>query len=317
MKKLLIGLLCLASTSQAARIHYDGPASENFIIRWAFQAICDHEFDLVKNYGVCPASEGKKVTFDPEDVKPGDIVFVRDFKTYFKQKHQEITVPYFILTHGEFRDKFKKKYLKYLEDDRILAWFTIHPIAIEHERVIPLPLGVVQHKKNHDRQKQTHENFMKLRARNKEKLLYMNFTEWHMPFRTRIRKIFEDKPFCTYAKRCSFEKFMTDLASHKFAVSPPGLGPDCYRVWECVMVGTIPIVEHSYLDYLYEGLPVLFIDDWEEVTEEFLNRKYREMTAKIYSQKTLSMEHWVDVIDSVRKKFWPSDAGPFRPLLNH
>ncbi len=315
MKKILCGLSVLATMAAQGEIHYDAPVSENFVIRWAFQALCDHHFDPRVDLCRWPTNPERGVTFNPQDVKPGDIVFVRDFEYYFEHKHHKIDVPYFVLTHGECLDKFREKNLKYLRDGKILAWFTIHPYAeIMHERIIPIPLGIVQYKELFDKKKKMHKRFTELRNRKKDKLLYMNFTEWCMPERTRIRKFFEHKPYVTYVERCEFNTFIHELAEHKFVLSPPGLGPDCYRVWESVLLGSIPLVEHSPLDFMYEGLPVLFIDRWEDITEEFLEQKYEEMSAQTYSPRRLGMEYWIDIIDVVRKKYWPKEAGAFRYL---
>jgi len=313
--KRIVGVVLLvlsAHVLRGAEIWYREPISENFVIRWAFQALCDHTFDPRI---VWPTEDEKKVSFNPLDVQPGDMIFVRDFETFFKQKHHLIKVPYFVLTHGEFLDQFREQYLKYLRDGKICAWFTIHPYAgLVDERVIPIPLGIIQHKELFDKKTKTSKRFTTLRAKKKTKLLYMNFTEWCMPERTRIRKIFENKPFVTHADRTTFKTFTQEIAEHKFVLSPPGLGPDCYRVWESVLLGSIPIVQHSHLDCMYEGLPILFIDRWEDITEEFLEQKYAEMTMKTYSPERLSMEYWVDLIDTARKKFWPHGAKPFMSL---
>ena len=45
------------------------------------------------------------------------------------------------------------------------------------------------------------------------------------------------------------------MAKAKFALSPGGTGPDTYRTWEALLVGTIPIVKTSQLDNLYSDLP--------------------------------------------------------------
>jgi hypothetical protein len=308
-------MVCISQILLGAQgIHYDEPVSQDFVIRWAFQALCDHHFDP-RVVWPTPAPEGKPVSFDPKKVKPGDMIFVRDFEYYFEHKHTNIEVPYFVLTHGEYLDMFQQKYLKYLKDGKILAWFTIHPCDdLVDERIIPLPLGIVQFDELYEHKKKSHDRFSQLRQKEKNKLLYMNFTEWCMPERTRIRKLFERKPYVTYADRSDFKNFIKELADHKFVLSPPGLGPDCYRVWECALVGSIPIVEHSYLDFMYEGLPVLFIDRWEEITEEFLEAKYTEMITKSYSPKRLDMGYWIDLIDKAREKFWPAEAGAFRSL---
>lgn len=304
MKKTLFTALLLISGHLQGTIIYEGEPSDNFIIRWAFQDLCDHHYDP-RSVWPTPSKDGRPVSFKASHVQPGDMVFVRDLTYYFHEKHKKIKVPYFILTHGEYLDKFKEKFLHYLNDDKILALFTIHPSEIEHERVIPIPLGVVQYKHLYDKRKKVQANFMKYRTQSKDKLVYMNFTDWHMPWRTKIKNYFEKKSFVTHHVRCNFKEYITELAQHKFVISPPGLGPDCYRVWESCLAGTIPIVQHSHMDKMYEGLPVLLIDNWKEVTEEFLYEKYKEMTAKTYSQEKLYMEYWIDLIQKTRKKLWP------------
>jgi len=298
-----------------ATIQYEGTFTENFLIRWAFQDLCDHHFDP-RSVWPTPSS-GKAVSFNVDDVKAGDLIFVRDVDFFFKHKHEKIQVPYFMLTHGEYLDKFEKRYVKYLNDGKILAWFTIHPCGITHERIHPIPLGIVQYKELYDGKAHMAKRLAGWRDQEKKKLIYMNFTEWKMPFRTKIRKYFETKPFCTKGQQCPFDQFIKELAQHKFSVSPPGLGPDCYRVWESLLVGTIPVIEHSVMDEMYEGLPVLFIEgtSWETVTEEFLHQAYEKMLSKTYPAEKLSMEYWVRMIDQVRKTYWPKEAQAFRPLL--
>ena len=44
MKKLLL-VLSLIQTLSATQIHYEGQPPEHFVIRWAFQALCDHVHD--------------------------------------------------------------------------------------------------------------------------------------------------------------------------------------------------------------------------------------------------------------------------------
>ena len=72
-----------------------------------------------------------------------------------------------------------------------------------------------------------------------------------------------------------------------------------------LLVGTIPIIKHSHLDYLYEGFPVLYIDEWDEVTEEFLNQKYAEITSRKYDPTRLYMEYWIEYIREIRARFFP------------
>lgn len=282
-----------------AQVLYEPASSSQFVNRWAFQSLCDFVFDPRKVWPTI--DETHPVTFDPREVRAGDMIFVRDASQFFKKMHEAIQVPYFIMTHGEYLDKFVPGHYKYLDDPKILGWFTIHPCSKFHERVFALPLGVIQYKELCLDHESKNKLFEKLRNTEKRGLLYMNFSDWGNPARKAIRQIFSAKPFCKSAVTTHFAPYISELGKHAFVISPPGLGPDCYRVWESLLVGTIPIVQRSHIDWLYEGLPVLFIDDWEEVTESFLYKKYEEITALRYSCKKLYMEYWIDFIEKTRK----------------
>jgi len=57
---------------------------------------------------------------------------------------------------------------------------------------------------------------------------------------------------------------------YAFVVSPHGNGLDCHRTWESLVLGNIVIVKCSSLDPLYEGLPVVIVDDWQHITHDNL-----------------------------------------------
>lgn len=297
--KLLSICLMLAYPGVLLPKLYKKPAVKStFVNRWAFQSLCDFVFDPRK---VWPTDEAAAVTFNPKDVRPGDMIFVRDAPQFFKKMHGAIEVPYFIMTHGEYLDRFVPDYFKYL-DKKVLGWFTIHPCSETHERVFGIPLGIVQYKDICLDDKRTYfKLFKKLCNGNKDGLLYMNFTEWANPKRTKIRQFFADKPFCKSGSVTHFGPYIRTAGKFKFVISPPGLGPDCYRVWESLLVGTIPVVQHSHLDWLYEGLPVLLINEWEEVTEKFLQEKHKEITAQSYASEKLFMDYWIKYIEKTRK----------------
>ena len=92
--------------------------------------------------------------------------------------------------------------------------------------------------------------------------------------------------------------YITELLNYKFCLSLPGKGLDCYRTWEALSLGVIPIVYSTNLDILYENLPVVIISDFSLLTEDFLKNKYEEICSKIdtYEWKKLSSSYWIDKI---------------------
>merc|ERR1719411_1871226 len=59
-----------------------------------------------------------------------------------------------------------------------------------------------------------------------------------------------------------------------FIISPQGIGPDCHRTWEGLLLGMIVLVLKwgSPFDRMYEGLPVVRLRNWTEITAENLRR---------------------------------------------
>jgi hypothetical protein len=91
-------------------------------------------------------------------------------------------------------------------------------------------------------------------------------------------------------------EYLLDLAASKFVLSPRGNGLDCHRTWEALLMGAIPIVIASSLDEMFEDMPVLVINHWEEITEEFLHRKYEEMQRQTYRMEKIYAQYWIDCI---------------------
>jgi hypothetical protein len=133
----------------------------------------------------------------------------------------------------------------------------------------------------------------------KKHLLYMNFTiATATEERSHVYKLFDKKSFCFKGYHQTFTSYANDLAASKFVLSPRGSGLDCFRTWEALYAGSFPIVKTSSLDPLYEGLPVVIINNWEEVTEDFLNEKYEKLTHKSFSLEKLSKDYWTKLIRS-------------------
>lgn len=115
-----------------------------------------------------------------------------------------------------------------------------------------------------------------------------------------VFNLFKDRPFCLKEKPKNHRDYLIDLANSKFVLSPRGAGIDCHRTWEALLMGAIPIVKTSSIDPLFEGLPVLIIQDWNEITEDFLHQKWEEMQATAYQLERMYVQYWLDQISSYK-----------------
>jgi len=94
-------------------------------------------------------------------------------------------------------------------------------------------------------------------------------------------------------KQMSFTEYFETLPEYKFVISPEGNGIDCHRHYEALMAGCIPIVEnHGGIADKYKGCPILFTDDYSEITEEYLTQKYEEMIDTSYNFNKLFLSKY-------------------------
>jgi hypothetical protein len=80
------------------------------------------------------------------------------------------------------------------------------------------------------------------------------------------------------------------------------MGMDCHRTWEALCLGCIPIVKTSPLNSLYDGLPVLILNDWSDLTEELMQSTvldFKERQSEFQMEK-LTLKYWVDLIHSYK-----------------
>ncbi len=194
MKRLsLLGAILIATSI--------GAQSSNFIIRWGFQDLCHHVFDPITKETLFPTDTKKAVTFDPNDVQPGDLIFARQPQLFFEELEHQITVPYILITHGTAEDAFKPEFMDYLDSANLLAWFTIHPGQEKHPKLFSLPVGIRQVKQYVDKKEHLNNLFQELRTQKKESLLYMNMLRRTHKDRAALVDRFNKEPYCFAGER--------------------------------------------------------------------------------------------------------------------
>lgn len=86
-----------------------------------------------------------------------------------------------------------------------------------------------------------------------------------------IRDLFRDKPFATVSPKLDYPEYLNAIKDHKFVLCPSGNGIESARNWETLYMKRVPIFkDHPYLREMFKDFPALFVQDWEEVTEELL-----------------------------------------------
>lgn len=88
------------------------------------------------------------------------------------------------------------------------------------------------------------------------------------------------------------------MKQYSFVLSPFGHGFDCIRTFEALCLGCIVIMKKSFLDIIYEDLPILLVDEWTDINEELLNKTLIEFNNKQFNYNKLKMDYWINLVKS-------------------
>lgn len=128
------------------------------------------------------------------------------------------------------------------------------------------------------------------------------FCNWHFSIdRADRRECLEkiDRSICFFQPE---PKPMVDTwemqSQYQFVLSPHGAGLDCHRTWEALLLGCIPIVKTAKINDLFEDLPVIAVNEWEEINQHFLKSAAQEMAQKSYQLEKLATSYWKSKIKS-------------------
>ena len=233
-------------------------------------------------------------------------------------------LPYFIDPQPDTSIVFQIDEL--LNSTKLIRWYAKNAV-ISHSKLRPIPLGPRFHSMSEMFFGEPKLSTIDILSRHcltpyekftnaslKTNLLYFNFNNattghpyysTHRNIRHTIYEALRINNF-SYVENTEFEEYLTILSTYRFCMSPPGTGVDTHRTWECLMVGTIPILISSPLDSLFDDLPVLLVknEDIRQITEEYLNQKYIEMISESYKYnfRKLYTPYWKDEILSQLEK---------------
>jgi len=210
--------------------------------------------------------------------------------------------------------------LSFLNDDRLLSVFAQNVDgSVKHPKIHPLPIGLDYHTINRrggywgeKRQTaQAQERYLEnliLRLPPLEKRIPKAYVDFHLSDRTIydgtrrtdiFRRIYDPRCIDAAVDYLPRHKLWEKKSQYAFSISPHGNGLDCHRTWEDLVLGCIVIVKTSALDPLYEGLPVVIVKEWNEITPQNLSIWLEGCAGKANDtsvRERLTLRYWMEKI---------------------
>ena len=287
-------ILCIGSLSITAQGKAHMPSTAYpFIETSTFKGHSDYIFSVQKNIK------------NPELIPPGSIINVTMslLDKFFTTVHPKLK-NYILVTHSLHDISTPGECAPYLDDSNLIVWFGKNPDGTQHPKFIPLPIGISPITRYYDNLELLKKIMHEKSNHQRPILAYVNFTiKDNNPDRAVALDYFSRQSFATIiTERITQEAYLKNLSNSMFVISPEGNGLDCYRHWEAMIAGAIPVIKHSPLDILFEDLPVLLIDEWNQITEEFLREQYILMQKKTYKLEKLMADYWLNMITTYKNK---------------
>lgn len=179
-----------------------------------------------------------------------------------------------------------------------------------HDKIYPLPLGITR--------KEITDS-VHLRQKDKEGLCYANFSitqkyrhnviEWASTqdyiscrFTRRFPEWDEQIDGKYFSEPLSFEAFLSELSSHRFCIVPNGVGIDTDRLWECIFMNVVPIVQNNYGNRIFSKIwPMILVDMYEFCDMQRLTTEFEERHGKNiqYNHDLLLRKNLPELMDRI------------------
>ena len=243
--------------------------------------------------------------FTTEFLKKNGIIFAKT--DYIDQLFYHLRFSarkYILITHHSDYpinyERFSKK------PPCIKKWFSYN-VTYDHPDLIEIPVGIYVHRG------WTKNLYIKFdidwfinnleKFQQKKKITDTVYCNW-APTNVSRNKIIEtlEKNNIKYywETGLSFEDYCESMSNYKFVIAPQGNAEDTYtfRAYESMHMDSIPIVTKTRLAKEFTELPMIQLNNWDELTPELME----SYLTKTFNKEKMYMTYWKDKIYKEFKK---------------
>jgi hypothetical protein len=238
------------------------------------------------------------------DFAGGEVVFCKidEVLSFFERLRLTRRRVVLVTGQGDFPcDVFRQKFLP----GNVAHWFATN-VTQAHPRITAHPLGLGSPSSPTTLTAGAISEARR-ESRPREKWLYVNFRpETNPAVRGPVFEMFQSRnedwvTFQPPQDRGSNGEFLGAIMEHRFVLCPPGNGVDTHRMWEVLLAGAIPVVLRSQAMTPFESLPILFVDDYREVTQAILQNAWTRIRVLEETPKMMFADYWGEKIAEARQ----------------
>lgn len=174
-------------------------------------------------------------------------------------------------------------------------------VDVAHDKIESIPIGLENSQWFPETKKIEKLSKKRKEEKNIRNLVYLNLNILNNPrVRQPLYDMLGDKSYATihYGRNgLNFDGYLDELHNHCFMVCPEGNGIDVHQPWESLYINTIPIQKKNINNMNWRDLPICWLDDWEQLTDEtFLISEYKRITTSEFDLSKLDFNFWKNKI---------------------
>lgn len=274
------------------KYRYYRPSSTPFVTGDTFRNFADHiHDDLFK--------------INPTLVKKGDFIFLKSefIEDFFQNFARKIDSEFFIISHNS--DRLIDINLQKLDHPKLIKWFAQNLLGVENKKISFIPIGLENkmYRKNGIVKRFLNADIDKVRSN----FVFSCFREYSNNERSNINKIISKVEYIDSFEFLKNETYISKLAKSRFNICPEGNGLDSHRIWESLILKSIPIVKRNkFIDMLVSNnVPLFVLDnygDLKNLRESILYKFYEENKVKLNSLEVYRADYWEKEFKLLKKR---------------
>jgi len=232
-------------------------------------------------------------SFDPNKVRKKDLVFVKTdlVENFFLNYHKDITNQYYLITHNSDRNVNEELIL--FKDEKIIKWFAQNLEIPMIDGIYPIPIGLENRRYLNNGMISDFDV-----DTSKTNLIISSFNlSTNKAARSIVHDLSKKNNLIENLTFSNHIDYIKSLSTFKFNLCPSGNGLDTHRIWESLMVETIPVMlSNNFSNNFYNlGIPILLIEKWEELNKlnkTDLDELYNKIINNGSLKQFVNFEYW-------------------------
>jgi len=196
----------------------------------------------------------------------------------------------FVLFTGHTDLPVDRKHRRYLERSELKAWFAMN-LQVRHPKAWARAFGFGPLAQPRDT-----ATILGVQERRlpKAQLFHCQFRVDHNPF---------ERAYCLrqtglpLGPELPWPRYLEELSSSYFCISPNGIGIDCARTWEALLVRTIPVVRRSLVSEHHRDFPIIALEDWAQFRSIDFSPELYEQVWGTWDPDELLLERYLERIE--------------------